>query len=571
MSQTHADMRSGSAPGSPRHGRGLIRWIGTENPFYAISAALVLMGLRASFDPSRGTFPTWALLLGLGGYTLLMALTAALLVRRYHVWEDVRSLLLLIVLVFLAIAIIFDDIMARDPASGIACDVGALIFAIVLSEGLLRSIRLRLPLGFRLPYYLVLALFYLYPVALSPILAAPSNPALPWALFGFGPLAGVVLLTLLPAARRGPSYLAKNGSPWPWPLYPWSLVAFLALGIGARSYYLCLSVHYAIDPGRYHGLLSSIFGPYFLVPWLFALALVVLEAGLAAESRRTIGAALAMPAALVILAMIGHRADATYQEFLARFTAVLGGTPLYLTLIGATAFYFLAAAWRIPRALGASMACLTALALVGPGTLDLDGLVAPRAWPLAIIGGVQAVLAWRGRDASRALLAAAAGAGAIVFGPAGDWSVGYRLILAYHLALVSVLAIGLSFAGELARAARFLGVVMLLGASAAALASGPEWPLDVRPEFRQTYPIAAAVVAFGYGSVLGSRLYRAAAGAALGLWVAAVGGRGYAHARQFVAGLDQIAWGLASFLLAALISLAKAGAFRRWATRRREA
>jgi hypothetical protein len=42
-----------------------------------------------------------------------------------------------------------------------------------------------------------------------------------------------------------------------------------------------------------------------------------------------------------------------------------------------------------------------------------------------------------------------------------------------------------------------------------------------------------------------------------------IGLRGYLYARQFVAGLDRIAWGMAFFLLATLISLAKAGLLRK--------
>ena len=74
-----------------------MRRIATSNPFYAISAALVVLGLRASFHlPGAATaYPTLTLLLSLGGYTLLLAATAAFLVRLGNVWEDVRTLLLL--------------------------------------------------------------------------------------------------------------------------------------------------------------------------------------------------------------------------------------------------------------------------------------------------------------------------------------------------------------------------------------------------------------------------------------------------------------------------------------------
>ena len=85
------------------------------------------------------------------------------------------------------------------------------------------------------PYYLILSLFFLYPLALRPFLADPHGEALLWGLFGFSPLAGLLFLTLLPAIHRGPDYVRDNGSPWRWPLYPWVLFGVLALAVPARA------------------------------------------------------------------------------------------------------------------------------------------------------------------------------------------------------------------------------------------------------------------------------------------------------------------------------------------------
>ncbi len=40
----------------------LVRALYTHNPFYVISADLVFIGLRMSFDPSAKAFDTWALI-----------------------------------------------------------------------------------------------------------------------------------------------------------------------------------------------------------------------------------------------------------------------------------------------------------------------------------------------------------------------------------------------------------------------------------------------------------------------------------------------------------------------------
>jgi len=128
------------------------------------------------------------------------------------------------------------------PGRGFACYLGGLLLAVAVSEGVLRGIRLRLPAWFRVPYYLILALFFLYPLALSPLLDGPRSEALLWGLFGFSPAAGLVFLTLLPAIRRGPDYVRANGSPWRWPLYPWVLFGLLACAVPARAFLLCWSM-----------------------------------------------------------------------------------------------------------------------------------------------------------------------------------------------------------------------------------------------------------------------------------------------------------------------------------------
>ncbi len=96
--------------------RGFVRFLYSSNPFYILSADLVFLGLRISFGPGGPASETWALLLGLGGYTLVLATTACFLIRAGRLWDDLRSLLLLIVMMFLAMATSIDDTMAADRA-----------------------------------------------------------------------------------------------------------------------------------------------------------------------------------------------------------------------------------------------------------------------------------------------------------------------------------------------------------------------------------------------------------------------------------------------------------------------
>ncbi len=239
-----------SAPPLPRKGRGELRlqdigrFLYTHNPFYAISASLVFWGLQSSFDLHIYTFQTFAMMGGLVGYTIVLSLAAFVVIRLGKVWDDGRSLLLLVILMLLAISVSFDVALARNPRIGTLCCVGGLLFSAMVTEGLLRGLAIRLPALFRLPYYLLLGLFFLYPVALRWTLSDdPDSPGIQWALLAFPSLAAILCLGLLPAVRRGPRYVRDNGTPWPWPWYPWTMFFVLGLGVCGRSYYLCMSMH----------------------------------------------------------------------------------------------------------------------------------------------------------------------------------------------------------------------------------------------------------------------------------------------------------------------------------------
>ena len=551
-------------PRRPAPASRLVRALYTHNPFYVISADLVFIGLRMSFDPSAKSFDTWALISGLAGYTLLLATTACLLVRFGRVWDDIRSVLLLVVMMFLAISSTIDDVLIMRPRVGMALAVGGLAFALVVSEGLLRGMRLWLPALYRGPYYLILALFFLYPVALRPLLARPDSPTSHWALFGFSTAAGLAFLTLLPAIRRGAGYVKGNGSPWRWPLYPWSLFFFLGLGVVGRSYYLCISLH-NVEGYR------SIFGPYFLVPFGFAVALLILEHGLASGSKGATRFALAIPVALLGLAMFGHRPDVVYGRFLAIFREGMGVAPPAATLLAATAFYAVAAFRAVPMAGGFAMASLVALSVVGPSTLDPSGLVTPRAWPLLPVAMVQGWLAFRHKDSFRALVASACLVASTASLVGDSWSTEQLALATFHLALVAILALGAIFDDELGRHLRAWGATFLLAASLASLAGEPHLTRGMPPALLPAYPILLAAVAVGYGLIVGGWAYFAASGAILAGVLAVFGHRGYLLLRQQVVGLDRIAWGLASFAVAALISLWKAGVPQRWKAKGRPA
>jgi hypothetical protein len=533
----------------------------TSNPFYVLSAGLFLVGLRVSFGAQARDIDTWALMGGLTGYTLLLAAAALLLVRFAGVWNDVRTVLLLVVLMFLATSVTFDELLVLDPDRGTRFNVAGLVFSVAVTEGILRGIRLRLPALFRGPLYLTLALFFLYPVALAPLAADPRSEALMWGLFGFALAAGLVFLTLLPAARRGRRYLADNGSPWPWPYYPWSLFVILAVAVVGRAFLLCWSFHLlgTADPDR------LVFGPYFLVPFGLALAVLLLELGIVSRHRPAQWVALALPAGLAALAALGHRDDPIYTEFLGLFAARLRGTPLFLSFLAAGGFYLYAWARRVPLALDALTAVLAALAVVGPGTLTPRELTLPRPTPLLAAAAVQLALGlWR-RDPWRCVLGGCGLAVVVGIGWAdgvNGWAV--RGLVVFHLVVAVVLTVGAIFDTPAGRGLRVAGSLLVLTACAVAVFARPSLPAVVPSWVLTVYPLVMAAALAGYAVLLGYRPSLALAGVALAGWAAVAGGRGYDDLRKEVAGLDYLALGLLLFPVAVLVSLGKAGVLSRW-------
>jgi hypothetical protein len=541
-----------SAPAFHRDRWGLVRWVGTKNPFYALSALLVLVGLWRSFGAQASPEQTWALMFGLAGYTLLLAWPACLLVRFGGVWDDVRTVLLLVVLMFLATSVTFDVSLVRNPALGLACSGLGLGLAVLLSEAMLRTLRLHLPAAFRWPYYLFLTLFFVYPAALVSLLDRPRGEALEWALFGFSATAGLVALTLLPAIRRGREYVRDNGSPWRWPMYPWALYVFLGFGVVARSFLLCWSMQpiERTDPER------LIFGAYFLVPFLFAVAVLLLEIGLVARRSGPMLVALLMPAGLVYLAIAGDGADELYWGFLRHFRERLGATPLYLTVAASGGFYVYAALRGIARAIDLLALAVGALVVIGPNTLDLHRLGPARAWPLLVIAVLELGLGLRRRSAPRCLMGLVGLTLAACLTP-GE-SVPHRAPAVFHAVLAAWLLLGAAFRDAYGRFLRASGAIVVLGACLAVTggwvnAAGiPAWTLGAYP------PLMGAALGT-YGLVVGDRTARRAAGAALVGWGLALGGREYRVLRKSVAGLDYLAAGLLLLVVAHVIGVAKAG------------
>jgi hypothetical protein len=393
-------------------------------------------------------------------------------------------------------------------------------------------------------------------VAIVPIIDQPLSESLCWALFGFSAAAGLIFLTLIPAIRRGRDYVRDNGSPWRWAWYPWTLFGVLGFAVVARSALLAWSMHH-IPSGETE---PYIFGPYFLVPFGLAIALLLLEIAKVEGHRGMRIIALFLPTVLVLLAMVGHRADPMYRWFLERFIDRLGGTPLYVTLLASAGFYAYAALRRVPAALDVLTASLFALAFVSPHTLALDSLVSPRVWPIMTAAVVQSALGLKRRSAWRCLVGTVCAALSATISLRPDGSGAQQVPLAFHLALLAVLLVGAAFDDRLGRLLRTAAATMALAGAIVAMTGrfdhgggAPKWLIQV-------YPLMMALLIAGYGVVLGHKLSMISALLIGSGWIAVIGCRGYVFLRKGIAGLDFIAIGMLLLGLAVLTSMAKGGA-----------
>ncbi len=547
---------SGVPPGVVRHAGGLVRFVCTHNPFYLISAVLVLWGLRISFSAGH-THETLLLAACMAGYTLLMAAAAWFLIRIVGAWQDTRTILLVVVLMFLAMSVTFEETLVAAPRLGIWCCSAGLVFAIGLTESLLRGIRLSLPVLLRIPLYLILSLFFLYPIALVSVVDQPFHPGLQWGLFGFGCTGGLLLLFLLPAARRGPRYVADNGSPWPWPQYPWSLFGLLVLGLCGRCYLLCMSLH----PERGD---QTVFGAYFLVPILMPVCLLLLEIGIVARRRWILHAALAAPLGLLGLTVTGPVGAAGDLGFLDRFVNTLHGSPLFFTVIATVAFHAWAGLRRVPGATTALTASLAMLAILRPDSVPGSPLAAPHWLPLAAVALLQACIALSRPSTARYLLATCCLVAAMSVAFGGTVFTAHGGLIPLHLLGAAVLILGATFDDALARVLRYSGAVLIVVAGIGALTIGSRLLDNPHGGLLVVYCAATIAVAAGYWYVSSNRWYLAAASVNLIGWAAVSGWHLHGWLRPKLVGANHIAAGLLCFLLALLISLIKAEMPQRW-------
>jgi len=543
------------------------RCVYTHNPFYVVSAALFLYGIRLMFTTRDPTLYGWTLLGILAGYSLLLVLSAVLIVRLGRVWDDARTIILSVVVLLVVMAGSFDQLIIEQRSLSKPLLVTGLAIAVALSEGLMRGAGIRMALLYRGAYHLILGFFFLHPLAFLKLLHEyPGEGEVPvsWGLFFF-PMAGaVVFLSLIPAIRAGAWYAENNGTPWRWPAFPGVLFGLLAALICARSYWLTITCYPA-------DALTSPWAPYFLSPFLVALAVLLLEMGLVSGSRKAIAGALLLPAVALVAAFPAWVHTGLQRQFLILITDGLA-SPLFLALVVITGFYIYAWLRRVGAAeIGVVMALL-ALSVVGPSTLGFSQPASPEAWPVVCVALLLLAQLYRHRSPLRALLAAVAAALVAAVLLEDTWFMAGHGAIPGHLLIAVGLAIGLVWHDRVARLIQGAALLTLAGAVVTARFAGP-WLVPDLPNWGWwVYWAGAAALTFAYW--LATRRDLALYVFFLQLTAHLIYWMGILY--RLLGRPDRpqgslaLFWGSVSFLLALLISLAKGGQLRdlvRWMKR----
>jgi hypothetical protein len=548
----------------------IVKYLYTHNPFYAISAVLMLYAIRAAYEKLGSQASNCWLMTGvLAGYTLVLAAIGVWIVRWGKVWEDARSILLLLLLLFLAVSISADDLFVREETSATATTllVCGFLFSASVSEGVLWGAGVHLGLRYRIPYHLMLALFYVAPWFYSPGLHPQFELWLDWLLFLFPCAAAILFLSLLPAVRGAARYVDANGTPWPWPWFPGAAFGVIAGAVSLRSYALTMTfgldgdIWRKIPTGRAI-VFDTIWGTYFLVPLAFAILVLLLEIALVTANRRFAQRIVNSSLILLVLAF-PWAGESVSREFLQTFVRTIG-SPLWLTIWALLAFYLWAWLRGVPQVVRSGLAAGALVIVVGRQTVGLDTLTSPQPWPLLAVG---AVLLARGFRIRSSQICAAAS----IVVTCGLWLLlpqtrlsGLQLMICANVLWAALATIGLAFHDPFALTLRVLAAAMFPVATLFAITGGPASAMPVL--VRALYVVLLALVCLLIARARRNLWFLYGFGGMVGVW-AYTGALSTFHRAAAVIGREAMTaflWSSGALLLALLISAQKA----RWLPRR---
>ncbi len=542
----------------------VVHWLWTNNPFYFISALLMLYAVRSSYGELEiGEINCWVMMGVLAVYTSVLAAVGIMIVRWGRVWDDARSIFLLLLLMFLAVSVSADDLFVKMESSGgaIALLACGLAFSILVFQCVLRGAGIRLGRGFQIPFVLFLALFYVTPWWCSPELHPRNAMSLDWTVFLFPQVAAVLCLTLLPAVRRGRDYAANNGTPWAWPWFPWAAFGFIGGAVILRSYALSLTFSqtgpiWESAEARTGIVLDTIWRPYFVVPFTLAVLLLILEAGLVSGNRRLVRRVmLATPLLLPLAWPWGNSLAAI--EFVSRVTTSVG-SPVWLTVLMLIAFHGWALLRHVPHAKSGLLGSTVMLSFIGPQTVSIPTLVLQPV-PLFVVGVVIGIAGLLRRSSAMTLAATAVMTYGLWLILPQSLLASLRMTVCYHVMMVACLLLSVMLTDRLAIMLRQVGslwiplsalIVMLVPAAG-----------EVPVHWRLLYIAGLAAVCLVCAQVSRSRSYWAGFVGTTTVLGYSLAGVVFRQAGTVVgrSAMTAFSWSIGTLLTGALISAYKAG------------
>lgn len=476
------------------------RWLWTHNPFYIISSLLMLYGVRAGYaNVEIGTINCWIMMGILGAYTVLLASIGILIIRWGKVWDDARAVLLLVLLLFLAVSVSADDLFVKMESlqGGTVLMASGFVFSVVILLGILVGARIRLGLVYVVPLILFLALFFAAPWWCSPELHPQDAVTLDWTLFLFPQVAAAILLTLIPAARLGWKSVQNNGTPWPWPLFPWSAFVFIGVAVVLRSYALTMTFSPSgpiwTSPDSRSGIVfDTIWRPYFLVPFAMAALILLVEAGLASGNRRVVGRGLLLAPGLLLMAWPWNPSE-SMSEFLNSMTGTLG-SPVWLTVWFLAIFYGAVRLRGVVTAEIGLFGSILMLSVVGPGTINAATFTDLNPLPSSTVGLVLGVVGLRRGSSILILLASGLITAAVSAFLPGTQLAGFRMTICFHMMLAACVL--LSIFGTDAFAKGLQSIAALLMMVSAITAFGGASVSEIPVQWRIGYVAALSLICF---------------------------------------------------------------------------
>lgn len=543
------------------------RFLYTQNPFYLLSVCFVLHGTGLQMNGSHEQHEPLPLFLLICGYILMMSLTAVTVIRKARLWEDARSILLLVPVLLVELSLTLDDPLITDPVLGRMLVVGAFLFSVTVFEILLHGLKLKLPRLYRLPLHALMGLIILYPLFIIPAIHHPdSTLSVPWRNYLFGPIAAAAILALIPAIRRGAEYVRENGTPWSWPLYPWTIFVFLILAVGARGYSFTLSFDPVLEQSFHQAMaLESTWGWYFLAPILMSVAFLIMEFGIVTKRAGVSFCSMLIPLGTCWMVFTEGNQSLPYHQFLAEFTAVLP-SPLFLTLCAATGFYFLALMRHQPLGVPLFVTSLLAFSIIGTDTIDDATLTKFQPLPLMLAGTVLIAKAvFEGRSVRFVLGCLMV---TVWFCTAMEpyWDHLWLGLILFHGSVLTFLIAGVFFRDQAAPDFLALGGIGLAIGGGVALLVPMDLPHAVPEWSPLLYSLSLAVIAFAISYPMRARIFFYL-GSLLFIGTAFVGGQIVLEQLQLMfrfRGLGSMIVGFLLLILAMLVSAAKAGFLKRW-------